>query len=167
MLGTRSVVAALALVFLPLGASSQVVVRDDTDGWGWLAVVTDRVAIVQLAYASSQSTQEGRLDAELLETLRGRGVRRVLGPDSFEAGESQVMAECTGTDWLPPGASQIQVALHAEVSYWDHTRLAATEIWEAITIGTAAPDAFSTDVYVQGCARLLTDVLTRLGFDQG
>jgi hypothetical protein len=128
--------------------------------------VTDRRAIVQLAYASPNN-EMGRLDDELLENMRGRGVRRLFGQDSFEPSESQVLAECTGTDWTPEGATQVQVAIHAEVSYWDHTRLAATEIYEAVTVGAAAPDQFSADAYVEGCSRVLTQILVRLGFDRG
>jgi hypothetical protein len=155
-----------ALASFPGAATSQLVLRDDVDGWGWLTVVTDRRAIVQLAYASPNN-ETGRLDDELLEQMRGRGVRRLFGQDSFEPSESQVLAECTGSDWTPEGATQVQVAIHAEISYWDHTRLAATEIYEAITIGSAAPDQFSPDVYIEGCSRVLTQVLVRLGFDRG
>ncbi len=155
-----------ALVFLPGAAASQLVLRDDVDGWGWLTVVTDRRAIVQLAYASPNN-EMGTLHDELLENMRGRGVRRLFGQDSFQPSESQVLAECTGTDWTPEGATQVQVAIHAEVSYWDHTRLAATEIYEAVTVGAAAPDRFSPDAYVEGCSRVLTEVLVRLGFDRG
>jgi hypothetical protein len=165
---TRSAgLAALAFVLLPLSASAQVIVRDDVDGWGWLAALRDRRAIVQLAYASSQSSQEGRLDDALVDTLRSRGVRRVFGQSDFDPAQGQVMAECTGTDWLPQRSPQVQMVLHAEISYWDQSRLAATEIWEALSVGAAAPEAFTPDAYVQGCARLLTEVLVRLGFDQG
>ena len=168
MLCTRSAaLATLVFALVPLGAAAQVVVRDDLAGWGYLAALRDRRAIVQLAYASSQSAQEGRLDVELLEALRGRGVQRVFDQGEFDPTQGQVMAECTGTDWIPQGATQVQMALHAEVSYWDQARLAATEIWEAISIGSAVPEAFSTELYVQGCTRLLADVLTQLGFDQG
>jgi hypothetical protein len=156
---------AFALACLPGAAASQLVLRDDVDGWGWLTVVTDRRAIVQLAYAAEN--EQGRLDTELLENMRGRGVRRLFGQDSFEPGESQVLAECTGTNWTPEGATQVQVAMHAEVSYWDHTRLAATEIYEAITVGAATPEQFSPDAYVEGCSRMLTGILVRLGFDRG
>jgi hypothetical protein len=158
------VVCALALV--PGAAASQLVLRDDVDGWGWLTVVTDRSAIVQLSYASPNN-EPGRLDDELLENMRGRGVRRLFGQDSFDPAESHVLAECTGTNWTPDGATQVQVAIHAEVSYWDHTRLAATEIYEALTIGAAAPEQFSPDAYVEGCSRVLTGILVRLGFDRG
>jgi hypothetical protein len=78
-----------------------------------------------------------------------------------------VLAECTGTNWTPEGSQQVQIAIHAEVSYWDHTRLAATEIYEALTVGAVAPEEFSHDAYVEGCTRALAAVLVRLGFDQG
>jgi hypothetical protein len=162
---TAGFVAACALVFIPRLASAQLVLRDDVDGWGWLTVVTDRRAIVQLAYAADND--QGRLDAELLEHMRGRGVRRLFGQESFEPGESQVVAECTGTNWAPAGSTQMQVAIHAEVSYWDHTRLAATEIYEALTVGGAAPEQFSPEAYVEGCSRMLIGILVRLGFDRG
>jgi hypothetical protein len=157
---------AFALALFPQSGVSQLVLRDDTDGWGWLALVTDRRAVVQMSYAS-QNDEQGRLDAELLETMRERGVRRVFGQESFEPAESQVLAECTGTSWTPEGSTQVQIAIHAEVSYWDHTRLAATEIYEALTVGAAAQEQFSPDAYVEGCGRALTAVLVRLGFDQG
>jgi len=159
--------ASLALALLPLAAAAQVVVRDDVDGWAWLAALRDRRAIVQLAYASSQSSEEGRLDEALADTLRSQGVRRVFGQGDFDPAQGQVVAECTGTDWLPPRSPQVQIVLHAEVSYWDQSRLAATEIWEALSVGATAPELFTPDVYVQGCSRLLTGVLVRLGFDQG
>ncbi|MBM4185374.1 MAG: hypothetical protein FJ207_14350 [Gemmatimonadetes bacterium] len=165
---TRSArLVALAFALLPVSGAGQVVVRDDVEGWAWLAALRDRTAIVQLAFGSSQSSNEGRLDEELLEALRGRGLQRTFGQGDFDPTKGQVMAECTGTDWVPQGATSVQMAMHAEVSYWDQSRLSATEIWEALSIGAAATDAFSQDAYVQGCARLLMDVLTRLGFDQG
>jgi hypothetical protein len=157
---------AFALALLPQPGAAQLVLRDDSDGWGWLALGTDRRAVVQMAYAS-QNDEQGRLDAEILEIMRDRGVRRVFGQESFEPSESQVLAECTGTDWTPEGSSQVQIAIHAEVSYWDHTRLAATEIYEALTVGAAPQEQFSHDAYVEGCARVLTGVLVRLGFDRG
>jgi hypothetical protein len=165
MLRTAGLVLC-ALAFIPGSSASQLVLRDDVDGWGWLTVVTDRTAIVQLAYASPNNEQ-GRLDEQLLEEMRGRGVRRLFGQESFEPAESHVLAECTGTDWTPEGTTQVQVAIHAEVSYWDHTRLAATEIYEALTVGAATAEQFSTDVYVEGCSRVLIGVLVRLGFDKG
>jgi hypothetical protein len=157
---------ALALAFFPGAGAAQLVLRDDTDGWGWLGVVPGRRAIVQLAYASPENEQ-GRLDDELLENMRGRGVRRLFGQASFEPAESQVLAECTGTSWTPEGSTQVQITIHAEISYWDHTRLAATEIYEALSVGSAAQEQFSPDAYVEGCSRLLTGILVRLGFDQG
>lgn len=157
---------AFALALFPRPSESQLVLRDDTDGWGWLALGTGRRAVVQLAYAS-QNNEQGRLDAEILENMRGRGVRRLFGQESFDPAESQVLAECTGTDWTPQGSTQVQIAVHAEVSYWDHTRLAATEIYEALTVGAVAPEQFSPDAYVEGCSRVLTGVLARLGFDRG
>jgi hypothetical protein len=168
MLRTRAAtLAALTLALLPLGATAQVIVRDDLDGWGWLAALRDRRAVVQLAYAASQSSEEGRLDEQLVEALRGAGLQRVTGPGEFDPAQGQVLAECTGTDWIPMNTAQVQMALHAEVSYWDQSRLAATEIWEAISIGSAVPEAFSEELYVQGCTRLLVAALTRLGYDQG
>jgi hypothetical protein len=158
---------ALALAFVPHAAVSQLVVRDDVSGWGWLTVVTDRRAIVQLAYLSGQSGETARLDDELLEEFRSAGLRRTFGQGSFEAVESQVMVECTGTDWVPQGSTQVQIAIHGEISYWDHTRLAATEIYEVISVGSAQPDAFGPDAYVEGCTRLLAPILVQLGFDQG
>lgn len=158
---------ALALAFVPHSAASQLVVRDDVSGWGWLTVVTDRRAIVQLAYGSGQNAETARLDDQLLEELRSTGLRRVFGQGSFEAAESQVLAECTGTDWVPQGSTQVQVALHAEISYWDHTRLSATEIYEVLSVGAAPAEAFGPDAYVEGCTRLLAPILVQLGFDQG
>ena len=163
---TAALLALAVGLFFPHAGAAQLVLRDDTDGWGWLTVVTDRRALVQLAYAS-QEDEQGRLDEQLLENMRGRGVRRLFGAASFEPAESQVLAECTGTSWTPGGSTQVQVAIHAEISYWDHTRLAATEIYEAVSVGSAAPGQFSPDAYVEGCSRLLTGVLVRLGFDQG
>jgi hypothetical protein len=157
---------AFAMALFPQLGTAQLVLRDDTDGWGWLTLVTDRRAVVQMAYAS-QNDEQGRLDAEILEIMRERGVRRVFGQESFEPAESQVLAECTGTNWTPEGSAQVQIAIHAEVSYWDHTRLAATEIYEALTVGAAPQDQFSHDAYVEGCSSVLTAVLVRLGFDQG
>jgi hypothetical protein len=157
---------AFALAMFPQLGTSQLVLRDDTAGWGWLALVTDRRAVVQLAYAS-QENEQGSLDAELLESMRGRGVRRLFGHESFDPAESQVIAECTGTDWTPEGSAQVQIAIHAEISYWDHTRLAATEIYEALTVGATPREQFSNDAYVEGCSRVLTGILVRLGFDQG
>jgi hypothetical protein len=165
---TRSTaLVALALALLPFAAAAQVVVRDDVDGWAWLAALRDRRVIVHLAYASSQSSQEGRLDEALVDTLQARGVRRVFDQSDFDPAQGQVIAECTGTDWLPLRSPQVQIVLHAEVSYWDQSRLAATEIWEALSVGATEPETFTPEVYVQGCARLLTEVLVRLGFDQG
>ena len=157
---------ALALVLLPQLGSAQLVLRDDTDGWGWLALTADRNAIVQMAYAS-RDNEQGRLDVDILENMRGRGVRRVFGQETFDPAESQVLAECNGTDWMPEGSTQIQIAIHAEVSYWDHTRLAATEIYEALTVGATPEEQFSHDAYVEGCSRALAGILVRLGFDQG
>jgi len=162
-----ALLAALTLALLPGAATAQVIVRDDLDGWGWLAALRDRPVVVQLAYAASQSDATGRLDAQLLESLRGAGLQRVTGPGEFDPTKGQVMAECTGTDWIPQNTAQVQMALHAEVSYWDQSRLAATEIWEALSIGSAVPEAFTPELYVQGCTRLLVAALTRLGFDQG
>lgn len=158
---------ALSLAFPPDPAGAQLVLRDDVSGWGWLTVVTDRDAIVQLAYGSPQSGAQGRLDAELLQELRSRGVRRVFDQSSFDAAESQVMAECSGMDWIPDGTELVNFGLHVEISYWDHTRLAATEIYEAMTLGSVVREVFSPAAYVDGCAQLLTEILFRLGFDQG
>ena len=168
MLWPRSAaLVAMALAFVPHTGAAQLVVRDDVSGWGWLTVVTDRRAIVQLAYGSGQNRETASLDDQLLEELRSRGVRRVFGQGSFDPAESQVMGECTGTDWVPEGSTQVQVALHAEVSYWDHTRLSATEIYEVLSVGAAPPETFGPDAYVEGCTRLLAPILVRLGFDQG
>ena len=104
---------AFALATFPQLGASQLVLRDDTAGWGWLALVTDRRAVVQLAYASQENDQ-GSLDAELLETMRGRGVRRLFGHESFDPAESQVIAECTGTDWTPEGSEQTFRCVHTD-----------------------------------------------------
>jgi hypothetical protein len=34
-------------------------------------------------------------------------------------------------------------------------------------VGATPQEQFSQDAYVEGCARVLTGVLVRLGFDQG
>ncbi len=151
----------------PSASDAQVVLRDDVEGWGWLGVVNDRDAIVQLAYAVPSTGETGELDRPVLEDLRGRGLRRVFGAGSFDATRSQLLVECTALNWTPEGSDQIHFGLHAEISYWDQTRLAETEIYESLGDLTIERVVFSEDSYVQACSEEVGPVLLRLGYDRG
>jgi len=151
----------------PSLSASQVVLRDDVEGWGWLGVVNDRDAIVQLAYAVPSTGETGQLDRPVLEDLRSRGLRRVFGAASFDATRGQLLVECTALNWTPDGSDQIRFGLHAEISYWDQTRLAETEIYESLGALTIERVVFSTDSYVRACSEEVGPVLLRLGYDQG
>ena len=159
-----ALVAAAALS--PLPTAAQLVLRDDVNGWGWLGMIEGRRAVAQLAYGNPQTGVQGRLDAQLLADLSERGVQGVSDASTFEAAVSHVVAECTATDRSVPGSSEIDFAMHAEVSYWDHTRLAATEIYESLRIATVQETDFRPDTYVQACSGQIADVLLRLGFTE-
>jgi hypothetical protein len=88
----------------------------------------------------------------------------VFETEAFDAAASQVLAECTATDRSVVGGGEINFAVHAEVSYWDHNRLAATEIYESLRIAVVEPSEFRPDTYVQACADQIADVLVALGF---
>jgi hypothetical protein len=122
---------------------------------------------VQLTYGSPQSGDQGRLDERVLNALRASGVRRVWGAEDFDPAENQVMGECAAVDYTPDGTNAKVYGLHTEVSFWDHTRLAATEIYEALTISRLAPTDLATDTFVDACVGQLRSVFMRLGFDQG
>jgi hypothetical protein len=157
-----------AALLLPSPAPGQLVLRDDVAGWGWLATIEGRRAIAELSYGNPQTGVQGRLDALLREELAERGVGRVFDVGTFDAAVSQVLAGCTATDRTVAGAPEITFAMHAEVSYWDHTRLAATEIFESLRIAAVPQSEFRPDTYVQACSGSIADVLLRLGFvDQG
>jgi hypothetical protein len=157
-----SVAAAFAL--LPSAGGAQLVTRDDVNGWGWLSLMPNRRAVAQLSFGNPQTGVQGRLDEYLLADLAAKGVGRVFDASTFEAAVSQVLAECVATDRTPLGATEVDFAVHAEVSYWDHTRLAATEIYESIILAAVPPTDFRPDTYVQACSRQIADVLVRLGF---
>ena len=159
--------AALTLTLVPASANAQFVLRDDSGGWGWLKLTPDNRAIVQLAFGSPQRGEQGRLDERLLNALRSAGVRRIWGAEDFEPTENQVLAECAAVDYTPDGAASPMYAIHAEVSFWDKTRLAATEIYEALTVAPVAPGDLPTDTFVDTCAAQLRTVLLKLGYDQG
>ena len=156
--------AAGAALLLPSPAPAQLVLRDDVNGWGWLATIDGRRAVVELSYGNPQTGFQGRLDVQLLEDLAERGVGRVFDVGTFDAAVSQVLAGCTATDRTGPGSPEVTFAVHAEVSYWDHTRLAATEIYEALRIAAVPTSEFRPDTYVQACSGSIADVLLRLGF---
>jgi hypothetical protein len=158
---------ATGAVFLPSSAAGQLILRDDVDGWGWLSLMENRRAVAQLSYGNPQTGAQGRLDAFLLDDLAARGLGRVSDVGTFQAAVSQVVAECTATDRTVPGSSEITFAVHAEVSYWDHTRLAATEIYESMRISAVDQSEFRPDTYVQACSDQIADVLRRLGFTEG
>ena len=160
-----ALVAAAAL--WPVPTPAQIVLRDDVNGWGWLGMIEGRRAVAQLSYGNPQTGVQGRLDAQLLADLTQRGVGGVADASTFEAAVSQVVAECTATDRSVPGSPEINFAVHAEVSYWDHTRLAATEIFESLRIAAVRETEFRPDTYVQACAGQIADVLLRLGFTEG
>jgi len=161
------ILVAFAWTLAAAPASGQFVLRDDTGGWGWLALTPSNRAVVQLVFGSPQSGEQGRLDGRVLDELRSRGVRRVWAFEDFEPTESQVLGECAAVDYTPAGSDGTVYAVHMEVSYWDHTRLAATEIYEAITLSDLAPGAPSSDTFVDTCVNQLGPVLIRLGFDEG
>jgi len=158
---------AVGATILPSAAAGQLVLRDDVDGWGWIGMIEGRRAVAQLAYGNPQTGAQGRLDAFLLEDLVGRGLGRVFSATTFDAAVSQVVAECTASDRTVPGSPEINFAVHAEVSYWDHTRLAATEIYESLRIAAVQESEFRPDTYVQACSGQIADVLLRLGFTEG
>jgi hypothetical protein len=160
-------IIALALTLMPAPVEGQFVLRDDVAGWGWLALTPTNRAVVQLVFGSPQSGEQGRLDLRVLDDLRSAGVRRVWGIDDFEPSENHIMGECAAIDYTPPGAGAAVYGIHTEVSFWDHTRLAATEIYESITLDQVAPTDLATDTFVDACVGQLQGVLLRLGFDQG
>jgi len=161
------VLVAAALALAPASVEGQFVLRDDVSGWGWLALAPTNRAVVQLVFGSPQSGEQGRLDLRVLNDLRATGVRRVWGADEFDPMENHVLGECAAIDYTPPGAETAVYGIHAEVSFWDHTRLSATEIYESITLNRVAPTDLATDTFVDACVGQLRAVLIRLGFDQG
>jgi len=158
---------AVAAALLPAPGSAQVVLRDDVDGWGWLGMLEARRAVVHLAYGNPQTGMQGRLTPQLLEELTARGVGRIFDTDTFDPAVSQLEVECTATDRSIVGNSEIHYAMHAEVSYWDQTRLAATEIYESLRLTAVQQSQFRPDTYVQACADAVADVMIRLGFTEG
>lgn len=160
-------IMALALMLVPVPAQGQFVIRDDVSGWGWLALTPSTRAVVQLVFGSPQTGEQGRLDLRVLEALRASGVRRVWSAGDFEPTENQVLGECAAVDYTPGAGDAKVYTLHTEVSFWDHTRLAATEIYEALTLTTVAPTDLTTDTFVDACVGQLRAVLLRLGFDEG
>jgi len=161
------VLVTLALMTAPTSAEGQFVLRDDVGGWGWLALTPTNRAVVQLAFGSPQRGEQGRLDLRVLNDLRSTGVRRVWGAEDFEPTENQVLGQCAAIDYTPAGTEATVYGIHTEVSFWDHTRLAETEIYESITLGRIAPTDLATDTFVDACVGQLRGVLVRLGFDQG
>jgi hypothetical protein len=163
-----SMLVACVLVLAPAPAEGQpFVLRDDVGGWGWLALTPSTRAVVQLVHGTPQTGEQGRLDLRVLNDLRSMGVRRVWGAEDFEPSENQVMGECAAIDFTPPGAEQPVYGIHTEVSFWDHTRLAATEIYEAVTLAPILPTDLATDTFVDACVGQLSRVLVRLGYDEG
>ena len=162
------VLVGIALTLAPAPVDGQqFVLRDDVDGWGWLALTPTSRAVVQLVFGSPQNGDQGRLDLRVLDDLRSVGVRRTWGADDFEPTENQVMGECAAIDYQLPGADETVYGIHTEVSFWDHTRLAATEIYESITLDQVAPTELAADTFVDACVGQLRSVLLRLGFDEG
>ena len=92
---------AVTVALVPQSVEGQFVLRDDIDGWAWLAMVPDRDAVVQLVRGSPQTGDQSRLDAALVDELRNIGVRRVWEISEFDATESSVVGECTAVDWQP------------------------------------------------------------------
>lgn len=158
---------AIAAALAPASANAQFVLRDDTGGWGWLALTPSNRAVIQLVFGSPQSGEQGRLDRRVLEQLRSRGVRRLWAFEDFDPTESQVLGECAAVDYALEGSDDEVYAIHTEVSYWDHTRLAATEIYESLTLAPIAPTDLPSDTFVDACVNQLGPVLLRLGYDQG
>ena len=162
-----AVLVVLALLLAPAGAEGQYVLRDDTGGWGWLALTSEPRAVVQLVYGSPQTGDQGELDLRVLQRLREMGVRRIWEAAEFEPSENQVVAECAAVDYTLPQDEEHVYAIHTEVSYWDSNRLAGTEIYEAITVSQIAPTDLATDTFVDACVPQLARVLVSLGFDEG
>jgi hypothetical protein len=157
----------LATALAPRGGEAQFVLRDDTAGWGWLGMTPDVRAVVSLGYGAFGSDERGRLDLRVLNDLAALGIGRLGGSETFEPMESQVLAECAAVSLTPAGADLPVYGLHTEVSYWDHNRLSATEIYEAMTVGQIPPTDLATDTYVDHCVSELARILPRLGFRQG
>lgn len=162
-----TVLVALTLMLAPVCADAQFVLRDDTGGWGWLALTPSSRAIVQLVYGSPQTGDQVQLDSRVLTELRSMGVRRVWSSADFEPSQNQVLGECAAVDYTPPGSEEQVYGIHAEVSYWDQSRLAATEIYEAIALSRVAAMDLATDTFVDACVGQLAPVLAQLGFDEG
>ena len=158
---------AAAAALLPATSAAQLVLRNDINGWGWLSMIEGRRATAQLSFGNAQTGAQGRLDAQLLEDLAARGVGRVSDASTFEAAVSQVVAECTATDRTAPGSPEVNFVVHAEVAYWDHTRLAATEIYESLRLAAVPRSEFRPETYVEACSSEIAEVLLRLGFTQG
>ncbi|MGE0160863.1 MAG: hypothetical protein AB7T31_15780 [Gemmatimonadales bacterium] len=158
-----TLLVAGVLSLLPAPGAAQLVIRDDSAGWAWVSMLPNRRGVASLAYANAQTAVQGRLNDYLLADLAAKGVGRVTDSGAFDAAVSQVVAECTATDRTPPNATEITYAVHAEVAYWDHTRLAATEIFESITIAAVPPAEFRPDTYVQACTGQIANVLVTLG----
>jgi hypothetical protein len=156
-------VLLVALALVPAPAAAQLVLRDDAEGWGWLTFQPNRRAVAGLSYANPQTGVQGRLDDYLLVDLAAKGVGRVSDASAFDAAVSQIIAECAATDRTPPNATEITFAVHAEVAYWDHTRLAATEIFESIVLAAVPTNEFRPDTYVQACTGQIASVLVELG----
>lgn len=158
---------AVGMALAPNTVTGQFVLRDDVDGWAWLAVVPNRDAVVQLVRGSPESREQERLDAELVADLRRLGVRRVWEISRFDATESYVVGECAALDWTSDTGGQANVGIHTEVSFWDHTRLSATEIFESLIFVSMDSDDLMTERLVQTCVTQLSNVLFRLGFNRG
>ena len=57
--------------------------------------------------------------------------------------------------------------MYLEVVWWLADDLEEIHLFKALDQGYMGTAAYNTDVYVEVCANHLSDVLIRLGFDEG
>jgi hypothetical protein len=98
------------------------------------------------------------------------GVRRVIDAKTADidaSTASYIRSECFARDWYPRDEGTSNWAMLVEVRYWSRVRSAETTLFQVLLQGTRGRDNYTTDTYVERCADYLSDILIRLGFDEG